>query len=114
MSDDMTAQAALSLLRPETSGLKEAASNLKAAKNEAAIDAAAKDFEAVFLSEMLKPMFEGLQVDPEFGGGKGEEVFRGFMLQEYGKLMAATGKVGIAEHVKQELMKAQEQKTHGT
>ncbi len=73
------------------------------------IDQAAQDFEAVFISEMMKPMFEGVETDGPFGGGKGEEVFRGVMLQEYGKLMARTGSIGIAEPVKAEMIRLQEQ-----
>ena len=72
------------------------------------IDAVAKDFEAMFMTEMMKPMFEAIKPDPRFGGGKGEEVFRGFMIQEYGKMMAETGQLGIADAVKQELIRMQE------
>ncbi len=79
-------------------------------KNFAKIDEAAKEFEAVFLSEMLKPMFDGIDdPDPLFGGGKGEEVFNGFMVREYGKLMAEHGGIGIAEHVRAELIRIQEE-----
>ncbi len=65
------------------------------------------EFEAVMLSEMLKPMFEGIEVDDMFGGGKGEEIFRGFMIQEYGKIMAKAGGIGIADAVKQHLIQIQ-------
>lgn len=78
-------------------------------KNFEQIEQAAKDFEAVFLSEMMKPMFAEInKPDPLFGGGHGEQVFNGFMVQEYGKLMAENGGVGLAEHVKAELVKIQE------
>ncbi len=73
----------------------------------AAIDAAAKDFEAVFVSEMIKPMFEGIKVDATFGGGKGEEMFRGLMIDEYGKMISQTGQVGIADAVKEKLIEMQ-------
>lgn len=69
--------------------------------------AAAKDFEAMFISEMIKPMFEGLEVDDTFGGGKGEEVFRGLLVQEYGKQIAAQGGIGLAHFVQEELIRAQ-------
>jgi len=72
------------------------------------IEEAAKDFEAMFLGEMIKPMFEGLETDSRFGGGKGEEIFRGFMIQEYGKIMAERGGIGIAEQVKAEMIRMQE------
>lgn len=76
-------------------------------KNLAALDTAAKDFEAMFVTEMMKPMFAQIKPDPMFGGGKGEEIFQGFMLQEYGKMMAETGQLGIADVVKQELIRMQ-------
>lgn len=72
------------------------------------ITTASKDFEASFLSEMMKPMFEGLQVDETFGGGKGEEVFRDFLVQEYSKKMSERGGLGIAEMVKTQMIKMQE------
>lgn len=70
-------------------------------------DEVAQDFEAMFMTEMLKPMFAELKPDPRFGGGKGEEIFSGMMLQEYGKLMAETGSLGIAQSVKEELIRMQ-------
>ena len=78
-------------------------------KDQAQLDAVAKDFEAMFVTEMMKPMFEQIKPDERFGGGKGEEIFSGMMLQEYGKMMAETGQLGIAEAVKQELIRMQEE-----
>lgn len=72
------------------------------------IDQAARDFEAVFLSSMMKPMFDGIDPDPMFGGGKGEAIFNDLMLDEYGKQMAANGGVGIADMVREELIRQQE------
>lgn len=80
----------------------------KTVSNFSEIDEAAKEFEAVFLTEMLKPMFEGLEPDPSFGGGKGEEIFQSFMLEEYGKTMAEAGGIGIADYVRDELLRIQE------
>ncbi|MEK7802443.1 MAG: rod-binding protein [Pseudomonadota bacterium] len=72
---------------------------------------AAKDFEAVFITEMMKPMFESIEVDDTFGGGKGEEVFRGLLTQEYGKMFSQKGGIGLAAHVQSELIKIQEHAT---
>lgn len=69
---------------------------------------AAQDFEAVYIAEMLKPMFETVDVDDTFGGGKGEEVFRGMLTQEMGKSIAKQGGFGLADQVKAELLKIQE------
>lgn len=72
------------------------------------IEESAQDFEAMFIAELIKPMFESLEVDAIFGGGKGEEIFRDLLTQEYGKKMAASGGIGIAQFVRDELLRQQE------
>jgi flagellar protein FlgJ len=75
------------------------------------IEKSAKDFEAMFMSEMLGHMFNGMETDPTFGGGHGEDMFRSFMVQEYGKMMSHNGTgIGIAKQVKEALLKLQETK----
>ncbi len=76
-------------------------------KLEQKIDASAQEFEAVFLSEMIKPMFEGIETEGLFGGGKAEEVFRGILIQEYGKKIAAAGGIGLSSQLKSELLRMQ-------
>ena len=71
------------------------------------IDETAQDFEAMFLSEMLKPMFETVKVNEMFGGGKGEEIFSGFLRDEYSKMLSAQGGIGIAGLVKEQLIEMQ-------
>lgn len=71
------------------------------------INAAAKDFEAVFISQMMSHMFSSVEVDPMFGGGQGEEMFRSMMVEEYGKQLAASGGIGIAEQVTAKLIDMQ-------
>ena len=84
------------------------------ASNGTQIDEAAKQFESVFISEMLKPMFEEVnKADPMFGGGKGEEVFNGMMVDQYGKMLSERGGIGIAGRVKAELLRLQEAKNNG-
>jgi len=72
------------------------------------VEAAAQEFEAMFATQLLKPMFDTVPVNGAFGGGNGEAVMRTFMLQEYGKLVAKTGVLGIAAQVKTEMIRAQE------
>lgn len=84
-----------------------AAKNAEGTKSDDKFDTAARDFEAMFLTELIKPMMETIKVDDEFGGGKGEDVFRGFMVQEYGKKMANAGGIGLASSIKAALIKAQ-------
>jgi len=68
----------------------------------------AEDFEAVFLSQMLKPMFEGIETDGPFGGGQAEGMWRSLMVDEYGKSIAKSGGIGIAESVMSEMLRLQE------
>ena len=74
----------------------------------ASVDQAAQEFEAMFATQLLQPMFATVKVGETFGGGHGEEVMRSFMVQEYGKVIAKTGMLGIAAQVKTEMLRAQE------
>ncbi len=69
---------------------------------------AAEDFEAFFLSQMVGTMFSGLKTDGPFGGGFSETIYRSMMAEEYGKVMARRGGVGIADSVQREILKLQE------
>ncbi len=69
-----------------------------------------EEFEAFFLSQVFAQMFQGLDVDPVFGGGPGETMFRSLMNEEYGKALAKNGGVGIADAVMRELIAQQEDK----
>ncbi|OUS11457.1 hypothetical protein A9Q97_07220 [Rhodospirillales bacterium 47_12_T64] len=77
-------------------------------KNEEAAMATAKDFEAVFISQMLSPIFESLPTDGPMGGGQGERMFRSLMVQEYGKTLSESGGIGISNAVYREIIKMQE------
>lgn len=105
--EKLTPNTALALMQASQTQSAQAASAAKSRSMEA-IDAAAQDFEAVFISEMMKPMFEGLEPDPLTGGGKAEQVYNDMMIQEYGKVMAQTGQIGIAQAVKEEMIRMQE------
>lgn len=73
------------------------------------VKATAKEFEAVFVSEMLSHMFEGIEVDKEFGGGAGETMFRSMMVQEYGKQMTKGGGLGISDQIQKMMIQMQQQ-----
>jgi len=68
----------------------------------------AEDFEAVFLSQMLKSMTEGIKADEVFGGGSAEETFKVLLNDEYGKVISRAGGIGLADQVERELLKLQE------
>jgi flagellar protein FlgJ len=106
--------ATTALMNYTQADLSIAAQKAKDAQQLAKAEEAAKEFEAVFISEMMKPMFEGISTDGAFGGGKGEEVFRSMLLQEYGKLMAQSNSIGLADQVKQQIILMQAQAENGT
>lgn len=68
----------------------------------------AVDFEASFLSQMFQHMFQGVGEDNMFSGGAGEESFKSFMLGEYAKLTAQTGRVGLSQQIEAHMLKMQE------
>lgn len=76
------------------------------------VEKAAKEFEAVFLSEMFSHMHSGLDTDPMFGGGRGEKIFRSMLVNEYAKNLAHGPGVGIAAHIQRAMIDMQ-QKANG-
>lgn len=72
------------------------------------IDDASKEFEAVFVSQMLNHMFEGIETDGMFGGGHAEDIYRSMQIQEYGKIITQSGGIGVADAIKAEMIKLQE------
>lgn len=70
---------------------------------------AAQDFEAMALGQMLQPMFNTVDTaHGEFGGGSGEDAWKPMMIDAIGKKLAATGGIGLAAPVFQEMLRAQE------
>ncbi len=67
-----------------------------------------EDFEAFFVTHAFEDMFADLSSDPLFGGGEGEDIFKSFLLQEYGKQVAKTGGIGISDMVQKQLLQLQE------
>lgn len=76
-------------------------------RENARIDAAAKDFEAVFIAQMLAPLFSSVETPAIAGGGKSEEFFKSLLQEGYAKAMAERGGFGIAAHVKSTLINLQ-------
>ena len=73
-----------------------------------AIDKAARDFEAVFVSQMFEQMWSGVKTDGAFGGGSGESIFRSLLNQSIGQQIADRGGIGLAASVKREMIEMQE------
>ncbi len=67
----------------------------------------AETFEASFLSQMLKPMFEGIKTDGPFGGGEAESTWRSFMIDAMAKQTVKAGGIGLADTVVAEMIRMQ-------
>jgi peptidoglycan hydrolase FlgJ len=75
---------------------------------EAQLRHAAEEFEAIFLAQMMAPMFDGLDTDGLGGGGMGEEIFRPMLIERYADALSRAGGVGIADSIVREMMRHQE------
>jgi flagellar protein FlgJ len=95
------------LLQASQSGSSQSNKSLRDAKNAKEVEQAAIDFEAVFISEMMKPMFDGIEAEAPFHGGQGEEIFKSMITQEYGKLISQSGSIGVSHAVKDMMIKMQ-------
>lgn len=71
-----------------------------------------REFESVFLSQVLAQMFSTLEEGsgPLGAQGAGGEIWRSFLTDEYAKEIVNTGGIGIADQVMRELISLQEQK----
>ena len=104
---ELSAVAALGLARDPSAAIG-AASTAVSTGNLAATRESSVEFESVFLSAMLAPMFETLSTDGPFGGGEAEETWRGLLAEQYANSIARSGGIGIADTVFQELLALQE------
>ncbi|MGY8959020.1 MAG: rod-binding protein [Alphaproteobacteria bacterium] len=76
--------------------------------NDGQVKKAAEDFEAFFISQFVETMLSGIKTDGPFGGGNAEGIYRSMMAQEYGKSIAASGGLGIADSVQKAMIQMQE------
>lgn len=83
----------------------------QAAKVPTRADRTAEDFEAVFLTQMVEKMFEGLGSEGPLGAGEAGGAYRSMLADQFGKTIAAAGGVGIADDVRRELIALQQGKT---
>lgn len=68
----------------------------------------AEKFEAMFLAQALQPMFANIEPASPFGGGPGDDIWRSLQVEEYGKAIARSGGIGIADAVMDQMLRAQE------
>lgn len=72
---------------------------------------AAQDFEAMALSEFLKPMFDTVDTaHAPFGGGQGEEQWKPMMVDALAKQITKAGGIGLAKQVFTQMIHMQEAK----
>ncbi len=72
---------------------------------------AAKDFEAMTLTELLAPMFNTVDLSAgPFGGGTGEKTFAPLLVQAIAEQMAARGGLGLARPIFADMLRLQEAK----
>lgn len=75
---------------------------------------AAKDFETMYLENMLEPMFSSLGDNGPLGeNGTGGSVYRSMMVKELATSIEKSGGVGIGASVYQEMLKMQESANQG-
>jgi Rod binding domain-containing protein len=71
----------------------------------------ATDFEAMFLNSMFSEMTAGLKGEGPFGDTQGTGVWRSMLTEQYSKLFARAGGVGIASEVYRTLIVQQAKTT---
>lgn len=67
----------------------------------------AQNFEASFLTTMFETLFSSVPTDTAFGGGPGEDMWKGFLAEAMAKQTALHGGIGVASSVEKEMLKLQ-------
>lgn len=68
----------------------------------------ADEFEAIFLSQFLKQMTNGLKTDGPFGGGHSETIYRDLLNEQMANSISRNGGLGLSDAVYREILKTQE------
>ena len=79
--------------------------------NEKQVREAGQKFESFFIGQMMEHMTAGIETDPMFGGGHGEDMWKSMLNQEYGKGIAKSGTLGVTDQVMKGMIKMQEERT---
>ena len=67
----------------------------------------AEDFEAQFVTQMLASMDTSSSKD-SLGGSDDQDMYKSMLNNEYGKIIAKTGGIGVADQVKRAMISQQE------
>jgi flagellar protein FlgJ len=76
--------------------------------NIAALRDVAREFEAVFLAQVLSKINQGIDGDPGAGETADQGLFHDMFNDEVAKLISRSGGVGVADAVLKEMLKVQE------
>lgn len=71
-------------------------------------EAQGREFEAIFLGQVLNTLSQGLGEKTGFDGGSAEQQWRSILNEHIGTSIAKRGGIGIAQAVTRELLRAQE------
>ena len=104
MADIALTQPSIDVLAQKKAGLS---NGVSAVKTRAQAEAVAQQFERMFISEMLAPMFQGLETDGPMGGGNAEATFRPMLVDQYADAIAKGGGIGISDAVLKEILRMQ-------
>jgi flagellar protein FlgJ len=67
-----------------------------------------RQFERMFLSQMLAPIFDTIRTDGPFGGGHAESMMRSFQVDAYAASIVGKGGIGLAPRIAAEILRMQE------
>lgn len=76
--------------------------------------AAAQDFEAVLVGQLMGLMLESVPTDGPFGGGNGEDIYRGMLAEQMGREIAKRGGLGLSPMIMNEIIRMQQAATPGS
>lgn len=67
-----------------------------------------KQFESIFLMQVLENMSSGVEGDPLFSGGAGDKIYRSMFNEQTAGAIARQGGVGIADSIYRSILQMQE------
>ncbi|MFT6659583.1 rod-binding protein [Maritalea sp.] len=65
------------------------------------------ELEGVFLNTLLSQVTSSVDTEGQFGGGYGEETWRGMQASEYANNMAQAGGIGLSDSILRDLIDTQ-------
>lgn len=68
----------------------------------------ARQFESIFLMQVLETMSSGVEADPMFGGGAGDKIYRSMFNEQTANAISSNGGIGVADAVYRSMLQMQE------